>query len=238
MGSGLTRLAARAPGGHHGPAAEFQSVRCPNTEAGAIEGSSRWSWPAVAAISVGAVPLAVLGHEAGHLIGYFVFDFPSPVLHYASSAFEGEPEFWGSLRAGDVAGAASIVDIWAAGISAGLGLLVSYCMIGFPALAPRQGASTPAACLGVAAAARFPLVLLLVALGRAEHTDEAHVSQALGIPLTFLIILAGVALVAAVVGPYRRLPEPNRGKVMLAMVGGSIVGTVLWMAAVGPALLP
>ena len=203
-----------------------------------VERLPGWRWPAVAIMSVVFVPLAVLGHEAGHMAGYLAFDFPSPVLHYASSGFDGEPEFWGSLRAGDVAAAMSIVDIRAAGISAGLGLLVSYLMISFAAFAPRRATSFPAICLGVAAAARFPLILLLAALGRAEHTDEAHVSQALGIPFALLMTLAGVTLSAAVVGSYLKLPGPHRGKLMAALLGGTAAGTVIWMAGVGPALLP
>jgi hypothetical protein len=76
--------------------------------------------------------------------------------------------------------------------------------------------------------------------GAAEHTDEAHVAQALSAPLLLpALILIGVALaticIAAVV---RSLPRAVRLVVMSDLVAGVVVGTVAWLGFVGPALLP
>jgi len=52
--------------------------------------ATRWfrdgSWWAAVAGGAIAFPIAVLLHELGHFLGYTVFGFPDPVLHYGSAA--------------------------------------------------------------------------------------------------------------------------------------------------------
>ncbi len=192
----------------------------------------------VVVVAAAMIPVAVLSHELGHLSGYFAFGFPSPVLHYGSSSFEGESEFWGALRDGDTAAANARVDVRAAGLCAAFGLLVSYITIGLGLLAFRRFGDMSALCLAVAAAARFPLILVLALLGRAEHTDEAHVAQALGLPFLALVMLAVAALCLATIGSYRILPAANRGKLLAAILVGAAIGTITWLGLVGPLVLP
>ena len=195
-------------------------------------------WVRVAGIAALLVPVAVLSHEAGHLAGYFAFNFPLPVLHYGSAGFQGEPDFWIAIRAGDLEAARQVGDIWAAGVSALWGLLVSYSLIVIGLAGLHFRGSVVLASLAVATAARFPLILLLVTLGRAEHTDEAHVTQALGVPFAIMAILAGVFLVASVVGVYQIQKSAEREPVTTTIVAGVVLGVVAWMAWLGPLILP
>ena len=72
----------------------------------------------------------------------------------------------------------------------------------------------------------------------AEHTDEAHVTQALGVPFAIMAVLAGVFLVASVVGVYQIQKSAEREPVTTAIVAGVVLGVVAWMAWLGPLILP
>jgi hypothetical protein len=92
--------------------------------------------------------------------------------------------------------------------------------------------------IALGSAARFPLVLLLYALGRAEHTDEAHVSQALGVPLALMFGIGAAFLVTVTVAGWRILQHRREAHVALPLFAGVVAGTVLWIGIIGPAVLP
>ena len=81
-------------------------------------------------LSIVIVPLSVVCHELGHFFSDIAFGFDSPTLHYASSGFARESEFWAMVRAGDLAAASEIARVTHAGISSALGLLISYLLVG------------------------------------------------------------------------------------------------------------
>jgi hypothetical protein len=182
-------------------------------------------------------PVMVLVHELGHLAILWAGGVDSLTLSYSSSGFPGQPEFWRLLRAGNNAAAAHIAPIGVVGASDVAGLVVSYASaLGFLAGSIRRGSAIMLA-LSVAAAARFPLVLLLFGMGRSEHTDEAHAALTLGIPvqiMVFLGLLVTVSVSAFGVGVRRE----RRVALFTGAVLGVVVGVVLWLGHVGPAVLP
>jgi hypothetical protein len=183
-------------------------------------------------------PVMVLVHELGHLAVLWAGGVGSLTLSYSSSGFPGQPEFWRLLRAGDDAGAAHIAPIGVVGASDLMGLVVSYAWaLGGLAAFARRGSPILLA-LSLAAGARFPLVLLLFGMGRSEHTDEAHAALTLGIPvqiMVFLGLLVTVSVSAFGVGVRRR---ERRVALFAGAVVGVVVGVVLWLGHVGPAVLP
>ncbi len=190
------------------------------------------------AIAIVVVPVSVIGHELGHFLSELAFGFESPTLHYASTGFARESEFWVFVRRGDVAAASAIADVTHAVVSSALGPLTSYALVaaGLWGLA-RRGAAVFLA-LAMSSAARFAPVLLLFALGRAEHTDEAHVSRALDVPPAVLVAAAILALLAATIGGAVLTTRRGRGRLVLPTVIGVVIGTVLWMGVLGPIVLP
>jgi hypothetical protein len=184
------------------------------------------------------LPVAVLAHELGHFLSDLAFGFEGASLHYAYSGFAGEQEFWRLVRAGNLAAAADIASIRHVGISALNGLLVTYALIALGLrMAARRSFLVPLA-IALGSAARLPLVLLLSALGRAEHTDEAHVAQALGVPEALAFAASGLALLAAVIGGWHILSRHGHKRLIAPMFAGVVAGTVLWTGVIGPLVLP
>lgn len=187
------------------------------------------------------VPPAVLLHEFGHWIGNALAGLPEPTLHYASTGFRNQPAFWTAVRTGDMALAETMGSVTGAGIAAFLGIAMSWgLMIGCAWLVRRPAVRIVAAAVVFASAVRFVPVGIFLVRGAAEHTDEAHVVQALSAPqLLPALILLGIGLAAlSITTVVRSLPAGDRRSLLIDLVAGVITGTVLWMGVVGPALLP
>ncbi|MDX2261496.1 MAG: hypothetical protein SFU84_07330 [Gemmatimonadales bacterium] len=187
------------------------------------------------------VPPAVLAHEAGHWIGYVLAGLPEPTIQYASSGFRDQPAFWNAVRAGDMALAETMGSVTGAGIAAFLGIAVSWgLMLGGAWLVRRPRVRIAAAAVVLASAVRFVPVGLFLVRGVAQHTDEAHVAQAMGLPgLLPVLILFGILLAALSIRTVARtIPVGDRRALLSDLVLGVIAGTVAWMGVVGPAILP
>lgn len=193
------------------------------------------------ALAALCVPPAVLLHEFGHWIGYVLAGLPEPTVHYASSGFRSQRAFWNAVREGDFALAETMGSVTGAGIAAFLGIAISWAlMLGGARLVRRPAATIVAAAVVLASAVRFLPVGLFLLRGAAQHTDEAHVAQALFSP-AFVpgLILLGIALAAfSIVTVVRNLPGGGRRALLSDLVVGVTAGTVAWMGFVGPALLP
>jgi hypothetical protein len=187
------------------------------------------------------VPPAVLLHEFGHWIGNTLAGLPEPTLHYASSGFRNQPAFWNAVRSGDMALAETMGSVTGAGIAAFLGIAISWgLMIGGTWLVRRRIARIVAAAMVLASAVRFVPVGIMFIRGAAEHTDEAHVAQALSAPMLLsILVLLGITLAAiSIITMVRSLPVGDRRALLIDLVAGVIAGTVVWLNFVGPALLP
>jgi len=187
------------------------------------------------------VPPAVLLHDFGPCVGFFLAGLPEPTVQYASSGFRHQPAFWTAVRAGDMALAETMGSVTGAGIAAFLGIAVSWgLMMGGAQLVRRPAIRIIAAAIVLASAVRFVPVGLFLLRGAAEHTDEAHVAQALSSP-TLLpgLILLGIILAALSIRTVaRNLPVGDRRALLSDLGAGVFAGTVAWMGFVGPALLP
>jgi hypothetical protein len=189
-------------------------------------------------LAIAIVPFSVLAHELAHHFSDSAFGFENPTLHYASSGFAREPEFWALVRAGDLAAAGDIAQVTHAGVSALSGLVISYLFVGLGLWGLARSGAVAFLALAMSSAARFPLVLLLYAIGRFEHTDEAHVAQALGVPEAALVGAGVIALLAATLGGAALLRRSGRRRLVLPTLVGVALGTVLWMGLLGPLVLP
>lgn len=105
---------------------------------------------------------------------------------------------------------------------------------------PEASRTDSGSSVGFASAVRFVPVGIFLIRGAAEHTDEAHVAQALSAPpLLPALILLGIVLAAvSIITVVRSLPVTDRRALLIDLVGGVIAGTVVWMGLVGPAMLP
>jgi hypothetical protein len=193
----------------------------------------------ICALAVATIlaPAAIVLHEAGHFVGYTVFDFPAPELHYASAGWDGIREFSLHLRAGEFEAAQSIVAVTHSGVASAMGPLVTWVLILIGLWTLRRYESVLGAALAVAAAARVS-VLLPVMTGSSEGTDEAGVSRALLIPEVPLHVLGFVVCVAGVVGSLVLLHKQGRARLMPPLVVGTALGIGLWMGPLGRLFLP
>lgn len=184
-----------------------------------------------------SVPVSILLHELGHYGAYRAFGFDSPAMHYASSGFPGDSEFWSQLQAGNQKEAMRIAGITQMGISAMLGLLVSYAIVVIGIWSYVRFRFTEGLCFAASSAARFPLVAILFILGK-QHHDEAHVEQALGIPEVFLFLIGiGCTIASTLLAAYL-LSRQNAAWQILPIIAGVVVGTICWMNGVGAFFIP
>jgi hypothetical protein len=190
-----------------------------------------------AALATVLAPATILAHEAGHFLGYVVFGFPSPKLHYASAGWDGLREFTLHLQAGELVAAGSIANIGLSGITSAIGPLVTYLAIGTGLWALHRFESIGGAALAVAASARV-IVLLPVVTGQSQNSDEARVSQALSVPEMPLHVLGFAACIVAIGGSFVLLRRQGRARLLAPLIVGTVFGAGLWMGLLGPMVLP
>jgi hypothetical protein len=196
----------------------------------------RRAWLTAAALSAVVLPLTIQAHELGHLSAYVLFGLPEPTLDYASTGFGDQPEFWRRLQAGDVTGARALANIGYTGVAALLGPLVTYVLIGLGLASLARTGRLVGAAVAVCAAARLPLILAAVLVSGGVHTDEAHVSQALLVPMWTMTTVTALALCIALGGTWTLLARTGRQKLTVALGVGAAAGAGVWMGWLGPLL--
>ena len=185
-------------------------------------------------LSAVVLPLTIQAHELGHLSAYVLFGLSEPTLDYASTGFADQPEFWRRLQAGNVTGARALANIGHAGVGALFGPVVTYMLIGLGLVSLARTGRLVGGAVAVCAAARLPLVLGAVLLSGGVHTDEAHVSQALLVPMWMMTLVTALALFVALGGTWTLLARTGRQKLTVALAVGAALGTGLWMGWLGP----
>lgn len=188
--------------------------------------SSLWLWFGAAVL---AAPATIVLHELGHFIAAHTFGFPDVVLHHGSvsdgAAENGYPR-------------------WQIGLKAAAGPLVTLavvlgCCYAVTKVGPRPWAIAPAFAAGLRSVAiggaymftrlRFP--------GSRGNFDELNAARGLGLSAD-LVVAANVGLlVAAWVFLIRRIPQ-RRLRVLGATTAGAVTGLALYIAWLGPTLLP
>jgi hypothetical protein len=215
--------------------ADIQSVRINSTTRLAV------TWIGAAVI---AVPLAVLLHELGHLLAYWIFGFQGLALHYSSSTHTVERMFWYQVFRGDFGVAASLLPLWKAGIGTAAGILITYLVtIGCCVFAARKRPHPLAVALGVFAPVRFLSGISIIPLALAgktvkASTDESHLAALTGIPVLVLVLAGLLVMVLAWIWMVRRIPKDHKWISCGSLIAGLALGIFLYFGIVGPRLLP
>jgi len=180
------------------------------------------------------MPACIVMHEAAHYAGYLAVGLPDPTLSYASGGFAGMRDYWIMLREGDRAAAEALAPIRDVGLAALAGPLLTIILgsAGLWLLVARR--SQAGGALAFAAFFRAVPISVVYALGTPEHTDEAHIALTLGLPGALIVVLQVAGLVAAIWLMLRR----TTWKTTLAIVAGGLASLGIWMAVLGPLLLP
>ena len=194
--------------------------------------------------SLPALPLVVQVHELGHLVWFKIFGFADVRLHYAAVSFGQHDRFWEHLQQGDVAGAARIASLFQVGVATATGILITYATIAISAYLTTKRPPHPfIVALGLTAALRFKIAfevlqrLLFTKNQLRSGSDEGMVSAVSGVQVLFWIV--GLTVVA-VGWTYiiRGLPRGQRWKHLGLVAAGVAVGAVIYIAWLGPMLLP
>ena len=180
------------------------------------------------------MPACIVIHEAAHYAGYLAFGLPDPTLSYASGGFAGMRDYWIMLREGDRGAAEALAPIRDVGLAALAGPLLTIILgsVGLWLLVARG--SLAGGALAFAAFFRAVPIAVVYALGTPEHTDEAHIALTLGLP-DVLIVMLQVAGLAATLW---LLLRHSTWQITLAIAAGGLVSLGIWMAVLGPLLLP
>lgn len=180
------------------------------------------------------MPACIVVHEAAHYAGYLAFGLPDPTLSYASGGFAGMRDYWIMLREGYRAEAEALAPIRDVGLAALAGPLLTILLGGAGLWLLGSRRSLVAGALAFAAFFRAVPVAVVYALGTPEHTDEAHIALTLGLPDAPFVALQVAGLAATI----WLLLRHTRWQIALAIVAGSLASLGIWMAALGPLMLP
>jgi hypothetical protein len=194
--------------------------------------------------SVIAIPLAVLLHELGHFLAYWIFGFQGVALHFASSTHTVEKTLWQLIYSGNLEAAAALLPLWKVGLATTAGILMTYLVtIGCCVFAARKSPHPLVIALGIFSPVRFlsgipTIVWILQGKRITAGTDEAHLAVLTGIPLLLLNFAGLLVLVLAWIWLLRRIPKDHRWISVGSLVLGLAFGIFLYFGVLGPRLLP
>lgn len=188
-----------------------------------------------------AIPIAVLTHEAGHFFAYRAFGFPGASLHYESSTYDLEDQFWPLYRSGAQHAAAELVAPWKVGTAAAAGLVVTYVMTIAGCIAATRTLQPVAVTVTLAAnLLAIPIAVSVIRTwgsGIIRGTDEAHVAALTGIPEALLVVLGLASFVGSAVWLFGRVTRSERLISIVSTIVGLAAGMVAYLI-VGPRILP
>jgi hypothetical protein len=195
--------------------------------------------------SLPALPVAVLGHELGHMVWLKLFRFDGVRLHFGAVSYLRQDDFWRLARHGRLDEAAQVVPLMHIGTATATGIAVSYAtLLGCAYLSRGRDAHPFVFALGLAAALRFRIGIeilprLLTTADRSPSgTDEGLVSAVSGIPEA---LLWGVGLTVTAASWYvlfRALPRDSRVASLGSAIAGIALGAIAYVGWLGPLLLP
>jgi hypothetical protein len=179
------------------------------------------------------VPLTIVLHELGHYLAAVLAGSPNPALHYS----------W--TNPGDVAGKGPAIS----GVIGLAGPATTIILSAFGCLWIRLRRPTRwAFALSVSAVSRFVVAVpyTIVNIGirlvggslRPPAFDEYKAGTALGWSGDALLASTVIVLVAVLVCVGSKLPRGERLIAWGGLVTGTLLGWILWMLFLGPALLP
>lgn len=191
-----------------------------------------------------ALPVVVLSHEAGHLLGYLAFGFPSPRLHSDSASFATHDAFWALARSGRLVEAEAIHPAWQMGLAVAGGIAMT--LLGILIALRALRAERPRA-FWLAVAILAPLRFLVgvpavhawatgtpIQPGSDEGSLALLVGGHAGLPAALGLLVMVVTWVAV----WRRLVRgPYDRRLVAAALAGMAIGGLLYARWIGPRLL-
>jgi len=197
-------------------------------------------------VSLFAVPLALMIHEAGHLFVGFVLGFHHLRLHYESVSYAGQDAFWQLIQAGDWAGAAVMAPFWKVALLEIAGPVASLATLLVAAVYVRR--YWLAAAIGTVGIFRFlaPLAFVLVnyrlarrGLPPMQHwgMDEFDFWLLTGVSVKAILCAEIAMIVTGLVFIERGIRKGIRLSASVAMLFGMWAGVTLWYRF-GPHILP
>lgn len=174
------------------------------------------------------------------------FDFPDPVLRYASAGWSGSGEFTRLMRAGDVEAAAAIVEPWKEAVASAAGPIVTYLTVIACVLAARRYGPGPLSlflAVGLVAPLRWLIAIPILAVKltgerRLSNVDEGSLAMVSGIPESLLLLLGLACLLLGYWFLVRAIPLGRRVRTLAPTLAGVVLGGALWVQWLGPVLLP
>lgn len=189
--------------------------------------AAQWSiWPLL------LTSIGILLHEAAHFGAALAVGVPEPKLHYSA------------ISHGDLSGMPG----WAFALTSVAGPLVTMALTLIGCLVIRNDRSSRWG-FGLAASASSRLLLglpfailgtisVMMGYGAESQFDEFKAASALGLPGLPFVVLTAAYGVAAWAYLIRRLPRSDRWYAFSGLVIGTALGWGLWLAVLGPVLLP
>jgi hypothetical protein len=200
----------------------------------------RWKY-ALAWVAAGllAVPLGCLLHELGHYLVALVFGFQGATLHYFSANYAMEETILNFMAKGDRAGVSAIYPLWQIALNAIAGPAVGYFLI-LPAclLVVKIKPSSFFISLGTMPLIRAIPETLVALLSPQMLDDENTAAFALGLPPTIFQVIGFLISLAAAIWLARQIPKAQRRLALISMSFGIIAGLIVYLAFLGPWLLP
>lgn len=186
-----------------------------------------------AAYGAVVAPLTIVAHELGHFGVGLLLGTPDLALHYGSVSDTAREQGFSAASIGVQALAGPVVTL----------LIMAACVLGLrKRVHPLFVVTLIAAPIRFAVGAVYLAFSLQAAIeGGARgqpNFDEFKAAQALGFAVEPLLIFELVATVAIWIWMFRRLERGTRLVSLLGATVGIAVGIGLWIAYIGPWLLP
>ena len=191
--------------------------------------------------SLPAAPIAVLPHEAGHYLVYWLIGVPDLRFYPMAVGWTNIP-FRTAFAAGDFAGATAIAPIWGVALAHLAGPIVTYFVVAI-------------CCYGCARWRPYPLLVSVAYLsqyrigGGARHSvgellgtpipdtvvfDELQFSYLTGVPVALPVGFGLAVLAVSGIWLLRFFPPGQKIIAIPAMVVGLVSGAVLYAGVIAP----
>ncbi len=200
----------------------------------------RWTtFPAYFAISVIGAPLSILLHEAAHCVMAMTFGFAGIRFSYQAVTYTHESRVWDLVWAGKLEDAEAVLPLAHVGWMTMAGPLLNWSLCLALAAVARGTHSRVAAALGFLLAGRaFLIGYFVIFQPHHNRNDEDLVARLLGVEPWWVASLGMTISLLAMLWILRSMRAEERLTGTFAVAVGGVLGGYLYLAHVGPRLLP
>jgi ABC-type phosphate/phosphonate transport system permease subunit len=200
----------------------------------------RWKYALLwVAAGVLAVPVACLLHELGHHVFALVFRFQGATLHYFSANYAMEEKILNFMSQGNRTSISAIYPLWQIAVNAIAGPAVGYFLI-LPVclLVVKFTPYSIFIALGTIPLIRAIPETLFALFSPQMLDDENTAAFALGLPPTVLQVIGLLISLLGAIWLSRHIPKGRRRLALMSMGSGIVAGLIVYLAFLGPWLLP